>query len=70
MWPYSYTPRGITRAQLLREENKEINLVPLEAYLLKAQTVLAIMGYTPAPSKLELGENVVIYDPQKSATAT
>lgn len=45
---YTYTPRGIYKAQLFKEYSKEINVTPRESILVKAQALLGIV----APSLL------------------
>lgn len=63
--PYSYRSRGITRAQLFREKNKETNLVPIKASLQKAQTLLVNVSLTLLYCKLEQWESIVVYNPKK-----
>lgn len=41
---YSYIPRGITKPQLFRKMNEEVNLIPREAFPSKAQTLLVIVA--------------------------
>lgn len=63
--PYTCTPMGIIKAQLFGELNEEINLVPLEACSLKALTLPMMMAPTLLPCKLESGECISVYNPQR-----
>lgn len=56
---------GIHNALLFKEDDKEINLVPHEAITEKALSFLGVVAPSLLPSKLELEERTMIYNPQR-----
>lgn len=57
---YSYTPWGIMKPHLFGEMHEEVNLMPQDACLSKAQTLLAILAPTLLLYKLESGKNISV----------
>lgn len=53
---YSYTPRGITKSQLLVEMNEEVSVIPPQACPSRAHTLVVNSGPYLAIFKLELGK--------------
>lgn len=43
-YQYSYTSKGVTKAQLFEEHGREISLVPRESCLVKTHTLVAIVA--------------------------
>lgn len=56
--PYSYTPRGITSAQLFEQEREENSLEPQEAFRLKSRTLMTIFDYIACSGTLRISSLV------------
>lgn len=52
MLPYTYIPQEIHRFRQFEEDNKEISLVPREAILVEAQSLLGIVTPSLLPCKI------------------
>lgn len=63
--PYSYTPRGFSKVLLFKERGEDISLSPQESIPVMIQTLLVVAASTLLSRKLELGEGVAIYNPQR-----
>lgn len=61
---YFYTHWGITKPQLFGEMNEEVNWYPRKLPT-KGAALLAIVPSTLLLYKLEVGENIVVYNPQR-----
>lgn len=59
--PYSYTPKGIMKAQLFGELNEEVILVPQEARSPKVETLLVFV--VPTPYSLANGSQGKTFQP-------
>lgn len=63
--PYSYTPKGITKAYFFEDNSGEISLVPLGFCPMRSQTTLVVVAPSLLPNKLESRESVALYNPKR-----